>query len=63
MGYLGGLSPRQGLGLCEDLHHIRVQLRHEDLDGLVRLDVDAAGQEAIQRVEGVQVPTVTSLRK
>jgi hypothetical protein len=47
----------------EYLHDFRVELRHEDLDRLVRLQVDLSGQIAVQWVQGVEVPTVPVLRR
>ena len=44
--------------LPKDFHDLRVELRHEDLDGLVRLGVDLPGKVAVQGVQGVEVPAV-----
>ncbi len=48
-----------GLRLGESLHDLGVELGHQDLDGLIRLRVDPAGQEPVERVKGVEVPAVT----
>ena len=45
--------------LPKDFHDLRVELGHEDLDGLVRLGVDLPGKVAVQGVQGVEVPAVT----
>ena len=55
---LGSIGAVLGLGLGEQLHDLRIQLRHQNLDGLVRLGVDAAREDPIQGVEGVEVPAV-----
>ena len=55
MTHLSGLL---GCGWCmlmEDVHDILVQLRHQDLDGLVRL----AGDGSHEVLHGVHVPAVT----
>ena len=41
--------------LMEDVHDVLVQLRHQDLDGLVRLAGDEGPGEVLH---GVHVPTV-----
>ena len=46
--------------LPKDFHDLRVELGHEDLDGLVRLGVDLPGEVAVQGVQGVEVPAVTA---
>ena len=59
LAYLGRFLPVLGEVLPKDFHDFRVELGHEDLDGLVGLGVDLPGKVAVQGVQGVEVPTVT----
>ena len=59
LAYLCRFLPVLGVVLPKDFHDFRVELGHEDLDGLVGLGVDLPGKVAVQRVEGVEVPAVT----
>ena len=58
LAYLCRFLPVLGEVLPKDFHDLRVELGHEDLDGLVRLGVDLPGKVAVQGVQGVEVPTV-----
>ncbi len=58
--YHGSVLSVGSLWLSKHLHNLRVELGHQDLDSLVRLDIDPARKKAIQRVQRVQVPAVAA---
>ena len=60
---LSGVASRGRACLVENLHHLWIKLRHQDLNGLIRLKINSSGYKPVKRVKSVQVPAVTKMKK
>ena len=58
--HLSSLSSVPGHFLGENLHDLRVQLGHQDFNGLVGLRIHFASDITIHGVERVKIPAVPS---